>query len=360
MSISGRIHKRRKELGLTQSEVAKRAGLHPPAISQYESGSRNPSYEALIKLASALNVSTEYLMSGVERGQEEFLDRKSEIIMKIVNSLSPNDKDKTLEYVTFLASGNKIELESIFSNPIDYADSLLKKYTNGNVPVDVFSIAEELNINIMDGTLNDTEGLLLKADQKIILLNHKKTHKQRRKFTIATLIGHSVIPWHLKTSYNVRKTGTSTLLSEEVEEMEAHQFASNLIMPSNSLKQDLMNLEISLRNLEDLAYEKYDVSLFTLAIRLVDYASDKYVLVQSENNKVIKPFGKREIKIEVDKRSFAGSLFKQPTSIKTTHTGVVPAKYWFLDAKPDEEVYEESVYNPELGRVLTLITILKN
>lgn len=361
MSISERILNRRKELGLTQSELAKRAGLHPPAISQYESGNRNPSYEAIIKLSSALNVSTEYLMSGGERGQEEILDKKSEVIMKIVNCLSPNEKDKVLEYITFLASGNKIDLDSIFSSPIDYAEMLLRKYSNGTVPVDVYSIAEKLNIQILNEKLDDMEGLLLNTEQKIIIINSEITHKQRRKFTIATLIGHTVIPWHLKTTYYMRKKGSSTLTTEELEEMEAHQFASNLIMPSSSLKQDLINMEVSLKSLEELAYEKYDVSLFSLAIRLVDFARDKYALIQSRTYKDIKTFaGKRIIKSEIDQRSFAASFFEQPTTTKHTLSGVVPAKYWFLDAKPDEEVFEESIFNPDLGSVLTLLSIINN
>jgi transcriptional regulator with XRE-family HTH domain len=53
MSVKDRIIQLRKDLGLNQTELAKRAGLKPPAISQYESGVRNPSYDALLKLASA-------------------------------------------------------------------------------------------------------------------------------------------------------------------------------------------------------------------------------------------------------------------------------------------------------------------
>ncbi|MEH7014212.1 hypothetical protein V7087_25945 [Neobacillus niacini] len=39
--------------------------------------------------------------------------------------------------------------------------------------------------------------------------------------------------------------------------------------------------------------------------------------------------------------------------------GEVPASSWFVDAKENETVYEQSVYNPALGKVLTLLTINK-
>ena len=44
----------RKELGLTQSELGKRAGISQPNISRFESGNYNPSLEFLVKIAGAM------------------------------------------------------------------------------------------------------------------------------------------------------------------------------------------------------------------------------------------------------------------------------------------------------------------
>ena len=43
----------RKELGLTQSELGKRAGISQPNITRIESGNYNPSLEFLVKIAGA-------------------------------------------------------------------------------------------------------------------------------------------------------------------------------------------------------------------------------------------------------------------------------------------------------------------
>ena len=44
----------RKELGLTQSELGKRAGISQPNITRFESGNYNPSLEFPVKIAGAM------------------------------------------------------------------------------------------------------------------------------------------------------------------------------------------------------------------------------------------------------------------------------------------------------------------
>ena len=44
----------RKELGLTQCELGKRAGISQPNITRFESGNYNPSLEFLVKIAGAM------------------------------------------------------------------------------------------------------------------------------------------------------------------------------------------------------------------------------------------------------------------------------------------------------------------
>ena len=44
----------RKELGLTQSELGKRAGISQPNFTRFESGNYNPSLEFLVKIAGAM------------------------------------------------------------------------------------------------------------------------------------------------------------------------------------------------------------------------------------------------------------------------------------------------------------------
>ena len=52
----------RIEKKLTQKQIADRIGLAISAVSSYESGTRYPSYDVLVKLARIFHVSTDYLL----------------------------------------------------------------------------------------------------------------------------------------------------------------------------------------------------------------------------------------------------------------------------------------------------------
>jgi transcriptional regulator with XRE-family HTH domain len=60
-----RLKKARESRGLSQGELAQRAGLQPSAISHFESGTRKPSFDNLRRLADALDFSTDYLLGRI-------------------------------------------------------------------------------------------------------------------------------------------------------------------------------------------------------------------------------------------------------------------------------------------------------
>lgn len=63
MDIGKRIHDLREERGLTQREVARRAGLTPSGVGFIEHGqTRNPSAETVVAIARALGVPVEELL----------------------------------------------------------------------------------------------------------------------------------------------------------------------------------------------------------------------------------------------------------------------------------------------------------
>lgn len=54
---------RRKELGFTQSDLAKKIGAHQPYVADLENGIRHPTLETLAKLSEALRVSPDFFLS---------------------------------------------------------------------------------------------------------------------------------------------------------------------------------------------------------------------------------------------------------------------------------------------------------
>jgi len=66
MQIGKRIRKARLEAGLTQAELAKKAGVGQGTLSLYESGKVRPTAEALGKIARALGKPVSYFYNGRE------------------------------------------------------------------------------------------------------------------------------------------------------------------------------------------------------------------------------------------------------------------------------------------------------
>jgi transcriptional regulator with XRE-family HTH domain len=62
VSLGIAVRDRRRELGITQEELALRSGLHQRGISNVETGRRNPSYASLRRLAEALDLRASALL----------------------------------------------------------------------------------------------------------------------------------------------------------------------------------------------------------------------------------------------------------------------------------------------------------
>ena len=57
-----KVKKYRKIKGLTQNELAYKAGISQPFIAEIERGRKSPSVRTLVKIAKVLNVSLEKLL----------------------------------------------------------------------------------------------------------------------------------------------------------------------------------------------------------------------------------------------------------------------------------------------------------
>lgn len=64
--LTDRMKKRRKELGITQVEIARALAVTPQHISAIEQGKRVPSLRFIVGLAEQLGIITDYLLAGRE------------------------------------------------------------------------------------------------------------------------------------------------------------------------------------------------------------------------------------------------------------------------------------------------------
>jgi len=94
-----RLKELRQEMGLTQAELAKEAGLRQSHISSWESGLRMPLPDGLLKLSNYFNCSIDYLLG---RDVDETQSREERILVSKFEKLDDIDKLKVLGYIDCL------------------------------------------------------------------------------------------------------------------------------------------------------------------------------------------------------------------------------------------------------------------
>lgn len=106
---------------------------------------------------------------------------------------------------------------------------------------------------------------------------------ERQRFTIAHELGHFILHRKSQPTFNCSKesiySGSDGLMKLE---READDFASNLLMPGNLLRQKIEGQEIDFRLLGKLAKE-FGVSLEAMCIRFVKYTEQRAVLIYWDN-----------------------------------------------------------------------------
>ena len=96
-SIGRKIQRLRELQGWSQLELSRRARLSTSAISQFESGNRNPSSDAIRKLSEAFEVTTDYFLN--EGGKEDSTNQMPEFVSmyRKLNQLNESERAKLLK-----------------------------------------------------------------------------------------------------------------------------------------------------------------------------------------------------------------------------------------------------------------------
>lgn len=103
-TIAERMKFYRKLRGMTQEELSNACGIDYSQIRRYEAGQRNPKFEQLQNIASALGV-----------GITEFIDIKMDIVGEVISLLAKLDEKSCIKL-----SGRKKRMEIIFHLPFKF------------------------------------------------------------------------------------------------------------------------------------------------------------------------------------------------------------------------------------------------
>lgn len=126
MLFKDKVREHRAELGLSQIQLAKKAGIGFRSVVFYEAGERFPHYAQLYKLAKALGVSTEYLKDDSIEDPTYGLDRMEyvEEMRKAGGKSEAMDLEEMLKANQALFAGGEISDEA----KVDYFNAIMQAY----------------------------------------------------------------------------------------------------------------------------------------------------------------------------------------------------------------------------------------
>ena len=110
----------RKLKGLTQAEVAERAGISRTNISRFESGEYNPTLEMLVKLATAMDLDILVTLKPKNNnGTGEIIEMEAPIHVSNVMLSDPKTKKPTKVKIEKDSKGKKIRISKKSNEKID-------------------------------------------------------------------------------------------------------------------------------------------------------------------------------------------------------------------------------------------------
>ena len=100
--IGKRIARRRKELGLKQTEVCERAGINDKYLSCIERATSIPSLEVVMRLALALDTTPDEFLTGTVRYESD----KWRDVAEMLRTMSPKQLELAQSFLSWLTEQN--------------------------------------------------------------------------------------------------------------------------------------------------------------------------------------------------------------------------------------------------------------
>ena len=117
MTISDRIFERIRQLDMTQKEFSEETGIKQSTISEWKKNGTNPTSDKIMAICHVLDVTPEWLLSGVDKAGRRgsapdylFIDKESDlgILIEQYKSLDTDTRSRIMGYMeAFLAMKEK-------------------------------------------------------------------------------------------------------------------------------------------------------------------------------------------------------------------------------------------------------------
>ncbi|MXW65129.1 MAG: ImmA/IrrE family metallo-endopeptidase [Bacteroidetes bacterium SB0662_bin_6] len=282
--VGRNVAERRREIRLSQTELAERCGLTRGSIANIESGGQRPRLHTLSDIAEALEVDMHSLLPASEadtQGEEEMSDvsgpawlREKPLAFLIGSLLGGTGGLATgigsgvglatgvggvvaggaltgvvaralIRMIRSSSSEDAGEFSPIPTEELEKkAGELLQEAGMAQAPVPVDEIARYLGIRVDEADLGeDCSGMLIVRDEDGAVIGvNAKHHEHRKRFTIAHEIAHYMLhrgegeKAYIDNPLHIDLRATDSGSGTQQEEKEANQFAAALLMPADQVR----------------------------------------------------------------------------------------------------------------------------
>lgn len=277
MNIGQRLKLARETIGYTQKKVSELTGIGGSSISEFENNEREPKFSQLSKLAEVYKRSVDFFLT-------DSLPKEPIMLWRDGPDDADEMKETEAEFRRLCQQYHKLELctsdirKAVFPqpdvvNPEQFswlqAESFATKVHNylclGDIPSTSLRKILEERFYVKIFHLEFTGSAISTVSEDFgpaILLNRRNVH-WRRNYDLAHELFH-LLTWNI---FRVKKTEPNG-----IEEKLANSFASNLLMPEESLRPRIATLvdkqeQAPLDRIDDLARE-FGVSLDAMVYRI--------------------------------------------------------------------------------------------
>lgn len=170
-----------------------------------------------------------------------------------------------------------------------HADTVLQNHDISNLPIDLPSLCEKLNIALHPMTDNNVPpGMFIHEQGNYVIAYAANTGNEGfERFCIAHELGHFHLPGHVDAIF---KAGTvhesrAGFVSDSKYEREADNFAASLLMPKTLFKNAMPSADSGITAIQSLSAQ-FTTSLLATAIRFTNLSDDPVAIIVSTKNEI--------------------------------------------------------------------------
>ena len=183
--ISKKIVEKRKQIGMTQNELADALYVSRQAVSKWEMGKSIPSLEVLLEMTELFDVTIDYLLDGSDLKDDDYQSMfmqypRESVIYHFLNSKHINENIKNIFYL-LTPKERKQMIDQFMSGKINldvqllwpYMSMVERRYLLGNL------ISKEMDkdLNALHHMMSEEEQMMLFNEEGLNIIHLNKQRK---------------------------------------------------------------------------------------------------------------------------------------------------------------------------------------